>query len=142
MIPIFMLNATVASFSQATNGQHRGFLEEKASKRGRYRRLAAQQVWSSLATFFNLLVTQEPWRRWCRGKLSERTRRSWSWKTKRLCKPINASTCKAICYFYVSGEPDICISIGRYYTCPLPLLVSTIWNWFSDTYFVSALTPL
>ena len=51
MIPIFMLNATVASFSQATNGQHRGFLEEKASKRGRYRRLAAQQVWSSLATF-------------------------------------------------------------------------------------------
>ena len=51
VIPIFMLNATVASFSQATNGQHRGFLEEKASKRGRYRRLAAQQVWSSLATF-------------------------------------------------------------------------------------------
>ena len=51
MIPIFMLNATVASFSQATNGQHRGFLEEKASKWGRYRRLAAQQVWSSFATF-------------------------------------------------------------------------------------------
>ena len=51
VIPIFMLKATVASFSQATNGQHRGFLEEKASKRGRYRRLAAQQVWSSLATF-------------------------------------------------------------------------------------------
>ena len=60
VIPIFMLNATVASFSQATNGQHRGFLEEKASKRGRYRRLAAQQVWSSLATFSTSLQLRNP----------------------------------------------------------------------------------